>query len=574
MDNSSRGFICLFFLIGSILSFTAHAQPGADAARQVQDLQRREQERQQRDLEQLRQRNDKPSGLDTRQLAPKAAADTAPATCREIDEIVIEDAPHLTDGMREHIAQQFSRRCIGVSEIEQILGEITRDYLQRGYIAVRAYLPAQDLSTRKLRIQVVEGKLGKIIIDDGGKRSIATRMVFPGAEAKMLNLRDLEQGIEQINRLSSNNAALEIQPGAETGISDVVVHNQPDLPYHAMASIDNQGTKSTGKDQAALSGYIDNLIGINDMLSAIHRESVFNDESGRRSKSDSFNISIPYGYFLLSYGISYSTYESTVALPSGVDAIASGASRNHNVLIDYVAYRDQDSRLSLSAGLTSKETKSYFADQLLDIASRKLSILDLDANFSSAIGGGLLRANIGYARGLKTLGALDDPAYLPGSVPHAQFEKYKYALSYSYPFMFGDLPWSFSSGISGQHALDVLYGSEQLLIGSMYSVRGFVENTLSGDSGYFWRNDLSVQPRFNIRGENIGSRFYIGIDYGKVSSLAHDVPEGHLSGWGFGGEFYWRNFSVEVFNTRPIELPDTMQREGSQTWARLSYRFN
>jgi hemolysin activation/secretion protein len=306
------------------------------------------------------------------------------------------------------------------------------------------------------------------------------------------------------------------------------------------------------------------------MLSATHRESVFGDGHGRRSDSNTFNVSVPYGYFAFSYGLSYSTYESTIELPSGLDAIARGSSRNHNALVDYVAYRDQDTRLSFSAGLTNKETKSYFADQFLAVSSRTLTVLDLDSNVSTAMLGGLVRANLGYARGLNNLGALDDPAYLPSSAPRAQFEKYKYALSYSYPFVWQELPWSFSSGITGQHAVDVLYGSEQLLIGGNYTVRGFVDTTLSGDTGYYWRNDLSVQPHFTLGGESFGSRLYVGVDYGEVSNLTGDAPEGHLSGWGFGGELHWRAVTAEVFNTRAISLPNGMQREGSQTWVRLS----
>jgi hemolysin activation/secretion protein len=561
--------LCIFLLVCS--PFTFAQQSAADAARQAQQQEQREQERQQRDIEQIRQRPDKPSGIDTRELAPQIAPSAPSATCRDIDEIVIEDAPHLTNGMREHIAKQYSKRCLGVNEIEQILGEITRDYLQRGYIAVRAYLPAQDLRTRKLRILVVEGRLGQFIIDDGDKHSVSTRMVFPGLEGRMLNLRDLEQGIEQINRLPSNDATMEIQPGADVGVSDVVVHNQPALPYHGSLSLDNQGTKSTGKNQLGVSGAVDNLLGGDDMLSAIHRESVFGDERGERSRSDTFNISVPYGYFLFSYALSYSTYESTVELPSGLEEISRGTSRNHNALLDYVAYRDQDSRLSFSLGLTNKETKSYFADQFLAVGSRTLTILDLDGNLSTVLGGGLLRANLGYARGLNNLDALDDPSNLPGDAPRAQFEKYKYGLSYNYPFVWRELPWSIGSSVTGQHSLDVLYGSEQLLIGGIYTVRGFEDTTLSGDNGYYWRNDLSVQPHFNVRGESIGSRFYVGVDYGEVSSIAGDMPEGHLSGWGFGGELFWRGFNLEVFNTRAISLPSDLHREGSQTWVRLSY---
>lgn len=562
----------LLLLIGSGLPLLAQAQQDPSAVlRQLEDTQRREQERQQRDIEALRQRNDKPSGMDTRELAPKTTAPTQGGACRQIDRIRIDDAPHLGKIIRDRLDREYAGRCLNVGDLEQILGEITRDYMQRGYIAVRAYLPTQDLSSGTLRVLVVEGKVGSILIEDGGHRTVSIGNIFPGVRGDILDLRDLEQGLEQLNRLSSNNATMDIVPGAEAGASDVRIVNEVSSPYHLILSLDNQGTESTGRDQAGVTGIVDNLLGFNEMLSGTHRESVFGDGHGRRSKSDTLNANIPFGYLLLSVGTSYSTYESTIDLPSGESAIASGSTRNHNALLDWVAYRDQDSRLSFSVGLTNKDTKSYFAGQYLDISSRVLTVLDVDSNVSTALGGGLLRASIGYARGLSQIGALEDPSELPSTAPHAQFEKYKYALSYDYPFVWRELPWSISSSIVGQHAVDALYGSEQTLIGSMYSVRGFVDNTLSGDDGYYWRNDISVQPRFEIGGESFGARLYVGIDYGDVRSIAPDTPEGHLSGWGFGGALYWRSLTFEISNTRAISQPNGMRREGSETWMRLSW---
>lgn len=562
----------LLLLIGSGLPLLAQAQPNPGAAlRQIEETQRREQERQQRDIDTLRQRTDKPSGIDTRELAPKpVAVPGAAETCRDINRIVIDDAPHLGKIIRDRLDRDFSGRCLNVSDLEQILGEITRDYMERGYIAVRAYLPAQDLSTGTLRILVVEGKVGSILIEDGGKRTVSIGNIFPGVRGDILDLRDLEQGLEQLNRLSSNNATMEIVPGAAAGVSDVRITNQASSPYHLIFSLDNQGSKSTGRDQAGVTGFVDNLLGIDEMLSATHRESVFGDGHGERSRSDTFNANVPFGYFLLSAGTSYSTYESTLDLAGG-KRIANGSTRNHNALLDWVAYRDQASRLSFSIGLTNKDTKSYVADQYMDINSRVLTIVDADSNISTAIAGGLLRASFGYARGSGKFGALEDSPNLPAIAPHAQFEKYKYSLSFNYPFTWREIPWSASSALVGQHAVDSLYGSEQILIGGIYSVRGFVDNTLSGDHGYYWRNELAMQPTFTFGEEAIGSRIYVGVDYGDVRNINPDSPEGHLAGWGIGAQLFWRDTTFEIFNTRAISLPNSMEREGSQTWLRLSY---
>ncbi|WP_350307981.1 POTRA domain-containing protein, partial [Photorhabdus viridis] len=72
-------------------------------------------------------------------------------------------------------------------------------------------LRAQDLSSGTLMITVNEGKIESISLDDETPRSL--KMAFPGMIGKTLNLRDIEQGMERLNRLPSQQVAIDIQPG-------------------------------------------------------------------------------------------------------------------------------------------------------------------------------------------------------------------------------------------------------------------------------------------------------------------------------------------------------------------------
>jgi hemolysin activation/secretion protein len=148
----------------------------------------------------------------------------------------------------QEIDARYAGHCLGVNEITQIMGLVTRDYIERGYVTTRAYLPAQDLHTGTLLIDVVEGVIEQLKQDDGAAR-LPLNTSFPAGAGQLLNLRDLEQGIDQLNRLQSNNATLDIQPGSQPGGSNVVIHNQPSRPVHLFVSYDNQGSVSTGANQ-------------------------------------------------------------------------------------------------------------------------------------------------------------------------------------------------------------------------------------------------------------------------------------------------------------------------------------
>ena len=100
-------------------------------------------------------------------------------------------------------------------------------------------------------------------------------------------------------------------------------------------------------------------------------------------------------------------------------------------------------------------------------------------------------------------------------------------------------------------------------------MRGFVNNTLSGDDGWYLRNELAAHPVLPMA--NVPVRLYAGLDYGRVSSRAEGVPEGSLAGAVVGASFSWKGASIDVSNTRALREPSTFRREGSRTWIRLNF---
>ncbi|RTL29278.1 MAG: ShlB/FhaC/HecB family hemolysin secretion/activation protein [Burkholderiales bacterium] len=576
MANQSK-VVASFAAWGLVLATASTqvlAQSAADidaARRQAEILQRQQQEQIKREQEARQPAEKAPGGIDTRTLVPKVDASKAAGKCRDISEIVISGAPHLSSSVREQINKQYAGHCLGVTEIEQILGEVTKDYVLQGYVTTRAYLPAQDLTRGKLEILVVEGTIEKLRIEDKGHRSFAPGNTIPAKPGDLLNLRDLEQGIDQINRLASNKATLDIQPGSQPGGSEVVIRNEPAPFYHWMFSLDNQGSLATGKDQFGASLSTDSLLGWSEFMLFTHRESVPGDKLHRWSLSDSFLLSVPYGYNTFSYNGSISRYVSTVHAPSGLDLTASGDSTSNALTWDRVVYRDQRTRANVAGTFTNKETRSFLEDQLLGVSSRKLSIVDLDGNVSTGLGSGILGLNVGWAEGLSSAGALRDMDGLPDVAPKAQFKKLKYGGSYNLPFEWQGGEWTLSSVLTGQAARTTLYGSEQMAIGGIYSVRGFVRSTLAGDSGYYLRNDLSLRQMINLAGVQLPTRWFVALDMGAVRNRVPEVPQGSLVGAAVGASINWKGATWDIFGTCPVALPDGLEREPCQMWFRLSF---
>lgn len=557
----------------AVPALAAHAQTAADidaAGRQADFVQRQLQERLQEEIERARKAVPAVGGADLRQ-APQPAVSPGGA-CRQIDELVIDGGERLRQRTVRDLSARFVGRCLGVAEIEQILAGITADYIEQGYITTRAYLPAQDLGSGRLSIVVVEGVIESYQLEGEDARKIFVPGAFPGAPGDRLNLRDLEQGIDQINRLAANQATMEVRPGSKSGQSIVVVRNRRSLPAHLFMGYDNMGSESTGKHAYALTATIDSPLGLNERWMVTRRRSQPNDGE-HNSGSDAFDFWVPVGNWSLGVNVSRSTYVNVLQLASGNKMHTNGETRTQSLTVDRLAYRDQASKLTVFARVSLQDARNYMMRQLLEVNSRKLATAEFGANGFLLAGGGVINAQLVYARGLRTLGALEDPDDIDPDAPRAQFKKINLDLGYSRALAIGELSLNWSSQLSYQYARRPLYGSQQIQIGGIGSVRGFMRNSIAGDRGYYWRNELAWPWQAAFAGESWRGRLYAAYDTGSVRGIASGTAHGQLAGATVGLSAQWRGAAWELYNSRPVDVPVAWKKEAPQTWFRVSYAF-
>ncbi len=571
----AKSLISLIFILFS--ASPALALTPADIERANQESQRIQRE------QSLQQQNDTDEQLRSRHSSSHIDIPAPPKPhgkgegCRNIQHINIIDAPHMSARKKSAILKKFENHCLGVDEIQSLMGEVTAYYIDKGYATTRAYLPQQDMSGGTLTIQVVEGKVEKIRLKEGDKGSLLIPGVFPWVQGDVLNIRDIEQGLDQINRLSSNNATMDIVPGAKVGESIIVVNNTPGKRWHINTEVDNYGTRGTGREQGGVTASFDDLLGLNEFYSFNKKKSFpFNDRN-TQSSSGSALVSVPFGYFTLTGGYSDSNYDSQLVTPSALTVHLNGDSHSWYTTLDRLVYRDRDSKVNVSATLTNKETNNYVAGSRLAISSRTLTVLDLGVTGSTVINGGITNLGFGYSRGLKALGALEDLSGIPGSAPRAQFDKLTASGSYYYPFKFHNENMSISTAVTAQYALDTLFGSEQFSVGGIYSVRGFYEESLANDDGILVRNDLSLtrtihQP-FGPFAPDMLFKPYLALDAGAVGSQNDKTPAGTLVGGAAGFTLAMGAASFDIYAGHPIVAPHGMNNEGFNSFGRLSVNF-
>lgn len=574
--SSARMALLTMVAICALRAVSAHAEGRHDRQDRRDQLLRRDQLIENQQLDRLQEDRERalravppPDGADLDAVAPAVTAPAIDVPCREIREIRLNgDAQRVPADVRAHIEQAFAGRCLGVAELEAILALLTRSFIERGYVTTRAYLPAQDLRAGTLTVTVVDGVIERYDVDSNRPRAIWPRGVFPANPGQLLNLRDLENAIEQINRLASNDARLELRPGSAPGQTVVVVRNRAARPLHLQASLDNMNPAATGRNSLSATLTADSLLGANELFALTRRQSVFPLEGGHRAEATAFYAQMPYGYNQFSMQIARSGYVNTVTLPSGrtlkvegrTDVVAMGAER--------VVHRGQFSKLQLSARLTMQTGKTWVAGQALRVSSRDFTFLDVGVQGSTAVLGGSLAGRFGLVQGLAALGAYHDPPGLPKDAPHAQFSKLTLMFGYGRRIGIAGRTLVVSSQWNGQYAGDTLYGTQQILIGGPSSVRGFLNHTLAGDHGYYVRNELSLPwqaAAWNVRG-----RLYAGLDWGTVINRAAGIPSGALTGTAVGLAMTWKRVSLDASASRAVRTPYPRMREGTLFGLRLT----
>jgi len=491
--------------------------------------------------------------------------------CWNIKNIKLNDVTKLTIKEQTQIINKYTNRCIKFFEIDNLIDEIINLYIKKGYISTRVYIkPNQNLNSDTLELIIIEGKVSDLLFKDNDiNKSVNLDNIFPDIINNYLNLRDIEQGIEQINRLQSNSSIMQIRPSSKVGYSSVAIYNDNKSKLASTLSIDNLGSESTGRDQLGLSFSLDNPLNLNDNIGMTYRKTVpFG--SINKTKSLSLNYNIPYGYYTLFTGYTKSDYFSIIEIDSTNSINSTGGSTNSFITANRVVHRDQYSKLNTEIGLTLKSTKSYLNDILLDTSSNNLSVLNFNLNYFLYFDMSSLNFSISYSTGIDKFGATKDINITTDSVK-AQFEKYNFNMSYMSSLQLFELPMAFNSKFSYQYSEDNLYGTEQIFIGGLYSVRGFEGVSTGGNRGFILNNDLSINQ--NIK--KINATFFIAYDFGKIYSNSA-IMGGELSGGAYGLKFSVDNILIEltkIFEISHSSNIDVSSNKGNYTYLSLMYSF-
>lgn len=532
----------------------APVTPGDLDVIQNQQQQRLQQDQQQRDA------------LTQAHQVELQKTESAPASgpCFEINQISLQQASLITPDTQKRLVAPYINQCLSLDRINQLVRAISEWYVQRGYITSRAFLTEQNLSHGTLNITVLEGKLEAIHLQGASARQL--NMAFPTRAGRILNLRDIEQGMEQINRLRTTPVQIEIIPSTQPGYSIVNLTSTPEFPLTLGLNMDNSGQRSTGIGQLSGSLVGNDLLGVADRwFVSGGRSSAFSD--WRDAQNFQAGVSVPYGYGLLDYSYSWSNYHSRFNANS-FDWYSNGDNISNRLSGSWVLFRNGEIKTGVQLGLNHYASHNWLNQTLLQSSSRKLTSLQIGFNHTQKIAGGVATLNPMLSRGMPWFDAESDKGK-SDDFPKAEFRKWSVSSSYQRPVT--QKMWWLSS-FYAQWSPDRLYGSERLTIGGDNSVRGYKEQYLSGDVGGYLRNELNYSL-FTLPAIGEVSTT-LALDGGWLQSDKQDrYAAGTLWGSSLGLGTRNAHVSTQLSLGIPVSYPNYLAPDRLSVYARVGLVF-
>lgn len=481
----------------------------------------------------------------------------------------IPTANQLSDGIRDPAIN----RCLGTRGVNLVMRRIQNAIIARGFVAARVLAgPQSQLAEGTLELTLFPGRIRHIQFAPGTDGRATKWNAVPVRSGDLLNLRDIEQALENFKRIPTAEADIQVVPAegadAEPGQSDLIVKWKQDFPFRVSLSADDSGTKATGKYQGSVTVSYDHWWTLNDLFYiSLNHDLGGGDPGARGTRGYTAHYSVPFGYWLLGFTASQNRYHQSVP---GVSQtyLYSGESQNSEIELSRLIYRDAVRKTTVSLKGWTRASKNFIDDTEAEVQRRRMAGLDVGVSHREFIGTATLDASLNYRRGTGAWNSLLAPEEAFGEGT-SRPKIITADTQLNAPFKLGEQRLRYTGIWRAQWNRTPLVPQDRFAIGNRYTVRGFDgENQLLAERGWLIRNNLGW-----ALGQS-GQEFYVGIDYGQVRGPGSETLIGkHLSGAALGLRGALKSFSYDVFVGKPISKPAGFQTSSSVAGFSLNWSF-
>lgn len=522
-------------------------------------------------LQQLRDDLHRQSALPAAQAAaawlPPVAGE---APCFEIQSIRLNgdgDSAGKAFGWLTRDLSGFLGACLGPQSIDRLRRNLDAMLMARGYVTSHVTLPQQNLAGGQLHFELHLGRIGNVAWRDSSPLAANAVTLRAG---DVLNLRDVEQTLDNLARLPSRRAQFGIEPGDEPGTSTVVIASAGGKPINGSLGIDNSGVADYGRAQAALQfSWDDPLFNWAGQLRLNATHNLAPPEPDRRQHLGLLSYTIPVGAHLLSWSASRQGNRRGV---QGVSTTFTqhGADTSQEWRWQWSFWRSGSSRWSVSLGGQQRHADSYIDDIELLLQRRRSKATEL--GLQARLQWGQADWSLDWAHSWHRQKGVDD-GFTPASTLRHRSQRVSAQLNLAPASVSPAETWAYESRWQWQGTHGQTSAADMPSLGSRWTVRGFGgEYLVSGAELFSWRQDLMLPMWRPVEWGQLQP--FVGLDMAFLSRpLLSQLGRGMAGGAvGLKGWLFSRAY-LELTLAAPLRRPAGLPQTGAQLYVSLTHMF-
>ncbi|MDB5821008.1 MAG: putative hemolysin activation/secretion protein [Rhizobacter sp.] len=467
-------------------------------------------------------------------------------------------------------------RCLDRDGLNQLMTQAQAAIVDQGFSTTRVLAEPQALSSGEFVMTVIPGRIGAVVMDDGGSGRATVWNALTLGPGDLLNVYDIEQSLDNLKRVPSVEADIRIavsRASPEPGFSDLQVGWKQAFPFRVNLSLDDAGSPSTGKYQGSATVSYDNALTLNDLfyLTVSHQlDGVASngvDGEKKATQGSVVHYSLPFGDWLVGATASRNGYRQTVA-GAYQDYVYSGETNNADLRVARLVHRDSSGKTSVWARGWLRSSNNFIDDTEVEVQRRRMAGWEVGIDHRQYAGDRTLDLHLAAKRGTGALHATAAPEEAFGEGT-SRLGLVTADLQVVVPFTIEPFKLRWSTSARAQWNATPLVPQDRFSIGNRYTVRGFDgESTLSAERGWYVRNEIGTPLAAT------GAEVYLGVDTGAVAGPSVAALVGRrLAGAVVGARGSWQGVSCDMFVGRPISKPEGFRTAGATLGFNASWSF-
>ncbi|HBL65319.1 MAG TPA: hypothetical protein DDZ58_04575 [Achromobacter sp.] len=377
----------------------------------------------------------------------------------------------------------------GLEGLRAAAARLSQHYHAHGYLLARAYLPPQQIDGGVVRIRVMEGLYGQVILNNAsrtrdGALSPILDALPPGTAVQGAAL---DSALLRLNDLPGVVAIGTLRAGAVTGETDLIVNAQPGPWIAGSIDADNYGGAYTGEYRLSAAASINSPLGLGDQFD------VRLLSSDRRQRYYHLDFQVPVGPWSTSIGAGASNMRYELGREFAA-LEAHGQAQNTNAYLRQTLLRGRDANVQATLQYEHKRLRDNYDYFNLSRAQRiGLWTAAVNASLNDTLWGGASNGlSLAVSRGNLRFG--DDAQRREDRfVKHAGGGFGVFNLGMSRLQRISG-PVQFFARMRSQWSSKNLDSSEKFSLGGPYGVRAYAPGAASGDQGWQATGELRFLP--------------------------------------------------------------------------------